>query len=237
MVTLSQINEEYKKNIDNLNRFYNYHFNRIRRLRIHPYYKRLYFQRLQNFYRYNLNKYKKIRDNKIKQYYSVLSSQESEQNFKALMVGINYRNTESELRGCINDVNSLKKFLNDKNKVNYSNICILTDDTTLKPTRDNILEKYKQLLINSKEGDILYFTFSGHGSYTIDRNGDELDGKDELLVSIDNRGITDDELKNIAQQYLKNNVTLFVLLDCCHSGTLLDLKYNFYQKMISMTLL
>ena len=230
MITLAQINEEYKKNIDNLIRLYNYHYNRIRNLRINQYYKRIYFKNLYNFYITKLNQYIKIRDNKIKEYYLLLSSQEFEQNFKALMVGINYRNTESELRGCINDVNSLKNFLNDKNKVDNSNICILTDDTTLKPTRDNILEKYKQLLINSKEGDILYFTFSGHGSYTIDRNGDELDGNDELLVSIDNRGITDDELKNIAQEYLKDNVTLFVLLDCCHSGTLLDLKYNYLSK-------
>jgi len=235
METLTQINEEYKKNIDKLNKIYNYHINRIRRLRIHPYYKRLYFQRLQNFYRYNLNKYKNLKEQKIKNYHNKLNSQQSnsqeiDKNFKALMVGINYRNTNSELRGCINDVNSLKKFLNNKNKVDYSNICTLTDDTSLKPTRDNILDKYKQLLINSKEGDILYFTFSGHGSYTRDRNGDELDGKDELLVSIDNKGITDDELKNIAQQYLKHNVTLFVLLDCCHSGTLLDLKYNYLSK-------
>ena len=43
MVTLEAINNEYKKNIDNLNQFYNYHLNRIRRLRIRPYYKRLYF--------------------------------------------------------------------------------------------------------------------------------------------------------------------------------------------------
>lgn len=230
MVTLEAINNEYKKNIDNLNQLYNYHYNRIRRLRIHPYYKGLYFQRLYNFYRFKLNEYKKIKEQKIKQYYSSLSSPEINKNFKALMVGINYRNTNNELRGCINDVNSLKKFLNDKNKVDFSNICTLTDDTFLKPTRDNILEKYKELLINSKEGDILYFTFSGHGSYTTDRNGDELDGKDELLVSIDNRGIVDDELKEIAQQYLKDNVTLFVLLDCCHSGTLLDLKYNYLSK-------
>lgn len=227
MVSLQAINNEYKKSIDNLNRFYNYHFNRIRNLRIHPYYKRLYFQRLHNFYRFELNQYKKIKEQKIKQYYSSLSSQEINKNFKALMVGINYRNTNSELRGCINDLNSLKKFLNEHNKVTNDNILTLTDDTLLKPTRNNILEKYKHLLINSEKGDILYFTYSGHGSYTFDRNNDEIDGKDELLVSIDNRGITDDELKKIADQYLKEGVTLFVLFDCCHSGTLLDLKYRY----------
>ena len=60
MVTLEAINNEYKKNIDNLNQLYNYHYNRIRRLRIHPYYKGLYFQRLYNFYRFKLNEYKII---------------------------------------------------------------------------------------------------------------------------------------------------------------------------------
>ena len=143
------------------------------------------------------------------------------------MVGINYRNTKNELRGCINDVNSLKLFFNKQDKITNNNIFTLTDDTLLKPTRNNILEKYKELLINSEKGDIIYFTYSGHGSYTIDRNGDELDGKDELLVSIDHKGIADDELKLIADQYLKEDVTLFVLFDCCHSGTLLDLKYRY----------
>jgi len=227
MLSIDTINNEYKKNIDNLNQFYNYHLNRIRRLRIHPYIKRIYFQRLYNHYTIKLNEYKNIKEQKLNQYYASLSPQEINKNFKSLMVGINYRNTNSELRGCINDVNSLKKFLNDNNKVSKDNILTLTDDTALKPTRDNILEKYKELLINSEKGDVLYFTYSGHGSYTFDRNGDELDGNDELLVSIDHKGIIDDELKEIANQYLKEGVTLFVLFDCCHSGTLLDLKYRY----------
>ena len=227
MLSIDSINNEYKKNIDNLNQFYNYHLNQIRRLRIHPYIKRIYFQRLYNHYTIKLNEYKNIKEQKLNQYYASLSPQEINKNFKSLMVGINYRNTNSELRGCINDVNSLKNFLNDNNKVSNDNILTLTDDTLLKPTRNNILEKYKELLINSEKGDVLYFTYSGHGSYTFDRNGDELDGNDELLVSIDHKGIIDDELKEIANQYLKEGVTLFVLFDCCHSGTLLDLKYRY----------
>ena len=34
-------------------------------------------------------------------------------------------------------------------------------------------------------------------------------------------------MKQIADEYLKEDVTLFVLFDCCHSGTLLDLKYRY----------
>jgi metacaspase-1 len=227
MVTINSINNEFKNNIDNLNRYYNYEYNRIIKLRIHPYYKRIYLQRLYNFYIEKVNYYKKIKDNKLKDLYHSLSNINNNDNFKALLVGINYRNTNSELRGCINDVISLKQYFIDNNNLKDNDIFTLTDDTSLKPTRNNILQKYKELLINSQKGDILYFTYSGHGSYTFDRNGDELDGNDELLVSLDHKGISDDELKQIADEYLKEDVTLFVLFDCCHSGTLLDLNYRY----------
>ena len=230
MTTLQEINNEYNQLVNSLNNYYNNQYNRIRRMRIHQYYKNLYLQRLVNYYRFYLNKYKNIRQLKINAYNQSLSQQNVNKSFKALMVGINYKNTQSELRGCINDVNSLKNYFNKTQKLNDNDICTLTDDTRLKPTRQNILEKYKELLENAKEGDIIYFTYSGHGSYTLDKSGDELDGKDELLVSIDHKGISDDELKKIAATYLKDGVTLFVLLDCCHSGTLLDLKYNYLSK-------
>ena len=83
------------------------------------------------------------------------------------------------------------------------------------------------MLIYSNKGDTLFFTYSGHGSYTLDQNNEEADGKDELLVCLDLAGIRDDELKDIINKYLKEDVTLFVLFDCCHSGTLIDLKYNY----------
>lgn len=55
-------------------------------------------------------------------------------NKRALLIGINYRETPSELRGCINDVNNVKEFLLTKGyKEKY--ITILTDDTEVKPTQ------------------------------------------------------------------------------------------------------
>ena len=80
---------------------------------------------------------------------------------------------------------------------------------------------------NNNAGDILFFSFSGHGTNTIDHSGDEKDGKDEMLVPIDMNYISDDEIKSIIQTHLKKDVILFALIDCCHSGSMLDLRYQY----------
>jgi hypothetical protein len=147
---------------------------------------------------------------------------------KALLVGINYTGTSNELFGCINDVNSIKERISSKG---FTNINILTDLTTKKPTKANILLEFKNLLINSKAGDLLFFLFSGHGSYILDKNNDETDGYDELIVSSDLKGITDDELKYIIQQNLKQDVTLFAMFDSCFSGSVLDLRYQYMDSL------
>ena len=89
---------------------------------------------------------------------------------KALLVGINYIGTSNELYGCINDVNSIKERITTKG---FTNINTLTDLTIQKPTKENILLEFKNLLINSQAGDLLLFLYSGHGSYTLDKNNDE----------------------------------------------------------------
>jgi hypothetical protein len=147
---------------------------------------------------------------------------------KALLIGINYVGTSNELYGCINDALALKDMIGNKG---FTNISLLTDLTPKKPTRSNILEEFKNLLMNCQDGDFLFFSYSGHGSYTFDRNNDELDGRDELIVSSDFKGILDDEFKSLIQTYLKSNVTLFALFDSCFSGSVLDLKYQYLDSL------
>jgi hypothetical protein len=149
-------------------------------------------------------------------------------NKKALLVGINYTGTSNELFGCINDVDSINERIS---KENFTTIKSLTDFTVKKPTKQNILDEFKNLLVNSESGDLLFFLYSGHGSNTLDKNGDEKDGYDELLISSDFKGITDDELKSHILQYLKQDVTLFAMFDSCFSGTILDLKYQFLDSL------
>jgi hypothetical protein len=149
-------------------------------------------------------------------------------NKKALLIGINYTGTSNELRGCINDVNSIKERISNQG---FTDINVLTDLTTKKATRNNILEELKNLLINSKEGDLLFLLYSGHGSYALDKNGDEKTGYDQLIVPCDFNMIVDDDLKTIIQKNLKSNVTLFAMFDSCFSGSVLDLKYQYMDSL------
>lgn len=146
-------------------------------------------------------------------------------NKKACLIGINYTGTSGELYGCINDVNLIKERILGQG---FTNINVITEK---KATRNNILEGFKNLLVNSQTGDLLFFLYSGHGSNTVDRNGDEKDGRDELIVTYDSQGVLDDEFKALIQTYLKADVTLFALFDSCFSGSVLDLKYQFMDSL------
>lgn len=143
---------------------------------------------------------------------------------KALLIGINYLDTPYQLNGCIDDTNRMKDLLSSHG---FNDFKILTDVTTIKPTKDNILNELKNLIVNAKNGDVLFFYYSGHGSYTFDRNNDETDGRDETLVSSDLQLVLDDEIKTIIQKHLSREITIIGMFDSCHSGTMFDLKYNY----------
>jgi len=143
---------------------------------------------------------------------------------KACLVGINYKGTSAELRGCVNDVYILRDLLVSQYKYKIEDIIVLTDQQA---TRQNILLAFTSLVQHAKSGDSICFTFSGHGSYVKDVNSEEADGQDELIVTVDNYAIVDDEFKLIVDTYLKPGVNMFTIFDSCHSGTVLDLKYSF----------
>lgn len=153
-------------------------------------------------------------------------------NKRALLIGINYNNTPNQLYGCINDTNNIKNVL--QTKFSYNNFTILTDLTNKKPVKQNIIKELTSLLVNAKSGDSLFFLYSGHGTYTIDLNGDELDGQDEMIVSLD-ATISDDLIKQIITNNLKKGVKLFMLFDSCFSGTVVDLKYNYFDNTATTT--
>ncbi len=160
-----------------------------------------------------------------------VTQQVSLDNCKALLIGINYKGTQSELYGCINDVQLMKEEL-IKRGFKESNIVIITDDTILKPKKVTILDEFKKLLINAKTNDRLFFMYSGHGSYTRDLNGDEKTGYDQMICPIDFNMIVDDELKTyITNYFTASNTTMISLFDSCFSGSVLDLRYQYYDSL------
>lgn len=148
----------------------------------------------------------------------------------AVLVGINYTGTQSALNGCINDTDNLKVVLTDKFGYLPEDILVLTDDSETKPTKQNILNAFDTLVNKAtNEGYTeLWFSYSGHGSYMYDTNNDETDGRDEVLCPVDYATagfINDDYMHANFVSKVPKDVSLFCLMDCCHSGTILDLPY------------
>lgn len=153
---------------------------------------------------------------------------------KALLIGINYTGTSNALQGCINDVNRMRDMLVNKYGFIQSNITMLTDDTnqvaTLLPTRDNILKCIALFISNIQSGDTLVFHYSGHGEQVKDTNNDERDTYDEVMVPLDadTAGvILDDDIFGGMISKIPKDVTMYAFFDCCNSGTVCDLEWNF----------
>jgi metacaspase-1 len=163
---------------------------------------------------------------------------------KALLIGCNYTGTKSQLNGCINDINNIHNFLVKHNHFKESEITMMSDHTGAHgeelPTRANIITAINKFVSDiPKTGRcVLFFHYSGHGSYTIDLNGDEPDRRDETIVPLDYHKsglIIDDDLKTLLVNPLRENVDLFCLMDACHSGTGLDLRYECRVRKIGRT--
>jgi len=153
-------------------------------------------------------------------------------NKRALLIGINYFGQSGELRGCINDVNNIKRLITSNGFMEDStHMRILTDDHrngSLHPTRRNIIEGMHWLVSGAQPNDSLFLHYSGHGSQKEDTDSDEVDGYDETIVPVDAKSagqIVDDEMNAILVRQLPRGARLTAIYDSCHSATALDLPY------------
>jgi hypothetical protein len=135
---------------------------------------------------------------------------------KALCIGINnYPGTHMDLQGCVNDANDWAAELGARG----FKVATLLDDQA---TKAAMVKAMGDLIGKGAKGDTLVITFSGHGTYQPDTDGDEADGLDEALCPYDlqTRGeaLTDDEIRNLFLSR-KAGVRIVLLSDSCHSGT------------------
>jgi hypothetical protein len=144
------------------------------------------------------------------------------------LIGIDYVGDRYELNGCVNDINNMNSLISS---LGFKDIKVLKDrgnlNTSSHPTAHNIKLELDRLC-NGKPNQQLYAHYAGHGIGTPDNNGDEIDGRDECLVPKNyTRGyIRDDDIALLIRDLHKTS-KLDMCFDCCHSGTICDLPYNY----------
>lgn len=163
--------------------------------------------------------------------FTVLSSCVFAQERWAVVVGISdYAKTSYDINGS-NDIDIVVPMLM-RNGFDRENILTLVEAQATKHNIKNTLYG-----LNLQEGDIVYFHFSGHGQNVTDVNGDEPERKDgcydqslvtynaKSYISTSYKGeehIVDDELNDWLwdiKHKIGDTGQLFVVLDCCYSGT------------------
>ena len=134
---------------------------------------------------------------------------------RALCIGINdYPGTGSDLSGCVNDARDWASEL-------YTRGFEVESLTDAQATRAAMTSAINTLISGAQRGDTVVFTYSGHGTWVVDQDGDEVDGRDEALCphDISTRGaLLDDEIRQLFDRR-GPGVRLLLISDSCHSGS------------------
>lgn len=135
---------------------------------------------------------------------------------KALCIGINnYPGTEMDLQGCVNDARDWAEVLSARG---YSITTLLDEQAT----KTAMVAAMGAVIGGAVNGDNVVITYSGHGTYQPDLDGDEADGLDEALCPHDiqtaGQAMLDDEIRELFSAR-QRGVKLLLISDSCHSGT------------------
>lgn len=138
----------------------------------------------------------------------------------ALCVGINdYPGVSNDLYGCRNDAADWTEALTARG---FDVRTLLDSAASGTAIRTGIAD----LLARSSAGDAVVITYSGHGTWVPDLDGDEPDHRDEAICPHDiaaNGPLLDDELFTLFAAAAPGVRTVLVS-DSCHSGTLTRLS-------------
>ncbi len=133
----------------------------------------------------------------------------------AFLVGINKYPGEGALRGCVNDVETMRHLLIYRFGFQPTDILTLTDK---KATRTGILQGFEEHLIKqAKSDDVVVFHYSGHGSQVYDPNPitEEL-GLNGTFVPVDSGLPAGYPEKSGTVEDIMGH-TLFLLMSACQS--------------------
>lgn len=135
---------------------------------------------------------------------------------RSLHIGINdYPGTGSDLAGCVNDAKAWMSEMNDRG---FEWQDYLADE---KAFRKAMTDAIADVVVATQPGDLTVITYSGHGTWVPDTDGDEPDGRDEALCPWDiDKGeiLTDDYLYSIFCE-IPDGAKVIFISDSCHSGS------------------
>jgi uncharacterized caspase-like protein len=141
----------------------------------------------------------------------------------ALIVGIDKYNTVGELDGAVNDAQDIASSLRF---VGVKDIVTLFDEQV---TRKSLLAGWEGIMKRAKSGDTIFFTYAGHGGEEPEHvKGSEKTGKDQTLLfpryhpRTENNAerMIDDEIMLLLKQATDAKVSIVMVMDACHSGTM-----------------
>lgn len=145
----------------------------------------------------------------------------------ALLIGINeYPNPRHALKGCLNDLEDFRLYLEASVEIERYGFRPLTL-VNEQATRNEIIQGFSHFDA-AKNGDICIFFFAGHGSRCAAPEAFwhiEPDRMHESLVCWDSRldggkDLLDKEMSFLIwKSSLNKEVHFVVIMDCCHSGT------------------
>ncbi|CBX91287.1 hypothetical protein IAQ61_010646 [Plenodomus lingam] len=154
---------------------------------------------------------------------------------KSLLIGINYTGSAHELRGCHSDVQNMSEFLSYKgytssprDRVTLTDSPDVDPSSPYYPTAHNMLAAMDWLV--SEPGCTLFLHYSGHGGQVKDVDCNRSTGLDDSLVPVDfeqSGQLSSTLLHEHLVTRMAEDCTLFILLDCCHSGSAVELPYVF----------
>lgn len=140
-------------------------------------------------------------------------------NSMSIHIGLNrvdpkkYGGWDGRLIACENDAHDMEQLA--KQTGFKAQTTLLTADATV----DNVNAELRKAARVLTAGDILLFTYSGHGGQVPDTNGpeDEPDRLDETMCFFDREYIDDEMYKEL--EAFDEGVRILAFMDCCHSGT------------------
>ncbi|CAB9523813.1 Metacaspase-1 [Seminavis robusta] len=141
---------------------------------------------------------------------------------RALLIGV-VTGEGKDLRGPINDLKNIQRFLINHCGFLPENITMLQDTKKVppeqRPTKKNILNGWKTIIEQSQPYDVNFIQFSGHGNR---------DYNNLYIMPSDykkNGYIVDDIILNNLIKAMPRHVYTTFLVDCCYSGTVGELPY------------